>query len=253
MPTRPHILIAGDGQAWTYKAAALIRKLSEEAIASAGRCLLALSGGSTPTTLYHTLTTPEWRQQLQWRQMRFLFGDERCVPPDHPESNFGAAQRALFRPLAIDPHHVYRMKGESEDPTLAAREYEATLRHVADVPPPGFPTIDLILLGLGDDGHTASLFPGSPALHDGMHAVAVTHSPKGIRLRLTLTLGVINRATVVLFLVTGSAKAAMVRAVLEPQVPADDSLPAALVKPESGRVLWMLDRSAAGHLQQTRS
>lgn len=248
MPATPDIRIAHDGQEWAHEAAALIRAISERAIEANGRFLIALSGGSTPKTLYQTLTTNEWKRQFKWQQILFLFGDERCTPPEHPESNFGMAQTTLFRPLGISPDQIYRMKGEMQDPASAAREYEETLRSLTTCPPPDFPQIDLILLGLGDDGHTASLFPGTPALHDQTHVVTVTQAPKGIPLRLTLTLGVINRATVVLFLVTGSGKAPMVRAVLEQQGVADRALPAAMVSPASGELIWMIDHSAAAHL-----
>jgi 6-phosphogluconolactonase len=249
MPSHPDIRIA-DNQAWAHEAAMLLHQLSEQSIAATGRCLMALSGGSTPVALYQTLTAPEWKHKFRWQQMEFVFGDERCVPPDHPESNFGAARRSLFLPLEIDPTRIHRMKGETTDPSTAALEYEHILRTLTASPPPAFPKIDLILLGLGDDGHTASLFPGSPALSDNVRAVAVTQSPKGVSLRLTLTLGVINRATVVLFLVSGPGKAPMARTVLDP-MHADRRLPAAMVQPQAGRVIWMLDRSAASELPDT--
>lgn len=180
--------------------------------------------------------------------MLFLFGDERCVPPDHPESNFAMAQATLFQPLRIAPEQIFRMKGEAEDPADAARLYEATLRQLTHCSPPAFPQIDLVLLGLGEDGHTASLFPGSPALDDPAHAVTVTESPKGVPHRLTLTLGVINQATVVLFLVNGADKAPMVRAVLESVNAAERALPASRVAPESGQLIWLVDQAAAGQL-----
>jgi 6-phosphogluconolactonase len=239
-----------DDLEWAETAAALLHQLSEESVASTGRCLVALSGGSTPAALYRKLTTPQWKQTIRWPQLHFVFGDERCVPPDHPESNFGTARRLLFLPLAIESARIDRMQGEAPDVNRAAREYEERLRTLTASPPPAWPRIDVVLLGLGDDGHIASLFPASPALQDRAQAVAVTQSPKGVRFRLTLTLGVINRATVVLFLVTGSGKAPIVRDVLEPRDAADGSLPAALVQPQPGRVIWMLDRSAASELHQ---
>ena len=243
------IRITASGSDWAQAAAELLRVTSDTLVHSNGRCLVALSGGSTPKTLYDTLTTPEWKPRLQWEHMLFLFGDERCVPPEHAESNFAMAQKALFIPLNIAPHQVYRMKGEAEDPVSAARDYEATLRQLTHSSPPmALPHIDLILLGLGDDGHTASLFPGSPALAETSKAVTVSHSPKGVAARLTLTLGVINGATVVVFLVTGSSKAPMVRAILEPHDTAERSLPAALVAPTSGQLIWMLDQAAASQL-----
>ncbi len=182
--------------------------------------------------------------------MIFLFGDERGVPPDHPDSNYGLALEALFRPLGIGASQVYRMKGESADLSLAAADYERTVRDLTHRPSPAVPRLDLVLLGLGEDGHTASLFPGTPALSERNHLVAVGLSPKGIPSRLTLTLGVINRATVVLFLVTGAGKAQTVRAVLQSQTQAEQALPAAQVKPDSGRLVWLLDDAAAATLMR---
>lgn len=252
MPVTPDIRIARDGQEWSHDAAALIQRISEQAIQSNGRFLVALSGGGTPNILYQTITTPEWKGRFKWSHTFFLFGDERCAPPEHPESNFGMAQAALFQPLGIRPDHIYRIKGEHEDPAIAAQEYEKTLRRLTHCAAPELPRIDLILLGLGKDGHTASLFPGTAALQEQTRVVTVGQAPKGIRTRLTLTLGVINRATVVLFLVTGSGKASVVRAILEPQSTADRAFPAAMVAPEAGQLIWMLDHSAAAQLTVRR-
>ncbi len=214
---------------------------------------MALSGGSTPKTLYQVLATPEWKARLDWSRIVFLFGDERCTPPDHPESNFKMAHTSLFQPLNVHPDHIYRMKGEYEDPAAAAREYEETIRRLTNSPPPRVPSIDLALLGLGDDGHTASLFPGTIALQEDKRIVTVGHAPTGVRSRLTLTLGVLNHAAVVLFLVTGSGKAEMVRRVIESESEADRSLPAARISPESGGLVWMLDHSAAQQLKKRPS
>jgi 6-phosphogluconolactonase len=248
MPGTPDIRIAPDGHAWAHAAASLVHALSEEAIRSHGRFLLALSGGSTPRTLYQTLVSPEWNRRFDWPHIFFLFGDERCVPPEHSESNFHMAQSELFQPLGIAPDHIYRIEGEQPDPADAAQRYEETLRRLTNSPAPETPRIDLILLGLGEDGHTASLFPGTAALQEQRRAVTVGHAPTGIGSRLTLTLGALNRATVVLFLVTGSSKAGIVRAILEPKRSVDRALPAAMIAPDTGRLIWMLDRSAASQL-----
>ncbi|MGQ0693943.1 MAG: 6-phosphogluconolactonase [Nitrospiraceae bacterium] len=248
MTTQPEVLIYRDGQEWVHGACDLLRRTSEESIHSRGRVLIALSGGSTPRTLYQAMTSSEWKQRFDWDRMVFLFGDERCVPPDHPESNFGTAQAALFGPLRIKADRIHRMKGEAADPAVAAQDYEQTIRQLTDCSAPAIPRLDIVLLGLGDDGHTASLFPGTTALSDQGHLVAVSQSPKGISRRLTLTLGVINRATVVLFLVAGPGKASMVRAILEPHNQAERGLPAALVQPVPGRLIWLLDQSAGAAL-----
>lgn len=248
MPAAPDIRIAREGSDWAHEAAALVHTVSKEAIAARGRCLLALSGGSTPKTLYQTLASPEWKERFEWSRICFLFGDERCVPPDHDQSNFAMAQAALFQPLAIHPDHVYRMKGELPDPLAAAHDYEKTLRRLTQCVAPDMPRLDLILLGLGDDGHTASLFPGTAALHERTRAVTVGTAPIGVPSRLTLTLGVLNRATVVLFLVSGSGKAPIVQAILEPRSQTGQTFPVSLVAPTDGRLIWMLDRSAAAQL-----
>jgi 6-phosphogluconolactonase len=253
MAATPDIRIAPGTQEWGQAAASLILSVSQQAIQAHGRCLIALSGGSTPKTLYQVLTTPEWNARFDWSRIVFLFSDERCTPPDHSESNFGMAQTELFQPLNIRPEQVHRMKGESDDPPAAAREYEATIRRLTNSPAPRVPVLDLVLLGIGDDGHTASLFPGTAALQEDTRIVTVGHAPTGIRSRLTLTLGVLNHAAVVLFLVTGSGKAQMVRRVLDQESEADRSLPAARISPASGRLVWMLDHSAAQRLKKTPS
>ncbi len=248
MDVTPEIFIARNIQEWAQKTAAFMLSVSEQAIQSTGRCLIALSGGSTPRTLYQTIRTPEWNTRFDWSRIAFLFGDDRCVAPEHPESNFGMAQAELFQPLGIPPDRIYRMKGEHQDPTAAAEDYEKTIRKLTQCPPTEFPRLDLVLLGLGDDGHTASLFPGTAALQEQAKLVTVGQAPTGITNRLTFTLDVLNCAAVVLFIVTGSGKAEMVRRVIESQSEADRSLPAAKVSPDSGRLVWMLDQAAAQQL-----
>lgn len=248
MPVAPDIRIAHDGPEWAHEAAALVHAVSEEAIASHGRFLMVLSGGSTPKTLYQTLASREWKERFNWSRIFFLFGDERCVPPDHPQSNFAMAQTALFQPLGIPPDHIYRMKGELPDTRTAAQDYEKTLRRLTQCRATDIPRLDLILLGLGEDGHTASLFPGTDALEERTRAITVGTAPTGITSRLTVTLGVLNRAIVVLFLVSGSGKAPIVRAILEPRSETDRAFPSSLVAPTDGRLIWMLDRSAAAQL-----
>ena len=238
-------------QDWLHTACALFRDLTTEAISAKGRCIVALSGGSTPTALYRGITSPQWRSQIAWDRLLFLFSDERCVSPDHPESNYGLAHRHLFGPLNLPDRQVYPMNGSHPDPAQAAREYENTIRTVTACPAPAIPALDLILLGMGDDGHTASLFPGTAAVADSTRLVTVGQAPSGIASRLTLTLGVINRATVVLFLVAGAAKAPVVRAVLDPHSAHDQALPAARVRPEAGRVIWLIDHLAGAAFSAT--
>ncbi|HEY6260797.1 MAG TPA: 6-phosphogluconolactonase [Nitrospiraceae bacterium] len=248
MARPPEIRIAHDSYTWAVAAAEVVHTIGREAVRAKGRFLIALSGGATPETLYRALTSPAFAGYFDWSRATFFFSDERGVPPDDPRSNYALANRDLFIPLNITPAQVYRMAGESRDPQEAAHEYEEQLRRATNTSASSLPTLDLILLGLGEDGHTASLFPGSPALRDNQSLIVVSQSPKDPPTRLTMTLGVINRASVILFLVAGTGKAEVVRAILDPKTEAERQLPAALVAPEEGRLIWLLDRAAAAEL-----
>ena len=244
-------VLNGDVSRWASEAARFVLSLQERAVKDHGRFLVALSGGRTPEQLYQRLVSISSTARHEWRNTDFFFGDERCVPPDHPESNYHLAEEALFKPLHIAANQIHRMTGEHPDPEVAAKDYEEVLRASTNPPPSAWPQLDLVLLGLGHDGHTASLFPGTDALGETRRCVTVGHAPANPRLRLTLTLGVINHATVVVFLANGESKAAAVKAVLEPQRDADRNLPAALVRPVRGRLVWLLDRPAAARLTGT--
>ncbi len=229
------------------KAADFFLRAGEQAIAERDRFFVALSGGSTPSALYSILASPEYARRLDWSKVHFLFGDERGVPPSHPDSNFAMANRVLFTPLRIPSTQIHRMRGEYQ-PEIAAAQYEDTLRRLTATAPGQWPRLDLVLLGMGDDGHTASLFPGTASLDERTRWVVPSLAPQGTQSRLTLTLGVINHASVILFLVTGLNKAPVIRSVIERQ-PTDPVLyPAGLVQPERGRLLWYLDRAAASEL-----
>ncbi|THJ21157.1 MAG: 6-phosphogluconolactonase [Nitrospira sp. CG24E] len=248
MARPPEIRIAHDSHTWAAAAAELVHALGREAIRADSRFLIALSGGATPENLYRALTSLAFADRFDWSRTTFFFSDERAVPPDDPRSNYALANKTLFTPLKIAPSQVYRMAGESRDPQAAAHDYEQQLRHATNTSPSNSPILDLVLLGLGEDGHTASLFPGSPALRDNKRLIAVTQSPKDPPTRLTMTFGAINRATVILFLVMGVGKAEIVRAILDPKTDAERQLPASLVAPEKGRLIWLLDRAAAAGL-----
>ena len=248
MARPPEIHIAQDSHTWASAAAELVHSVGREAVRVNGRFLIALSGGTTPETLYRALTSPAFADRFDWSRTTFFFSDERGVPPDDPRSNYALANNTLFAPLKIAHSQVYRMAGESRDPQAAAHEYEQQMRRATNTSPSSSPTLDLVLLGLGEDGHTASLFPGSPALRDNQSLIAVTQSPKDPPTRLTMTLGAINRANVILFLVAGTGKAGVVRAILDPKTEAERQLPASLVAPEVGRLIWLLDRAAAAEL-----
>ena len=248
MPAVPDIRIHPDSQAGAEAAAAFVLEAGTEAVRANGRFFIALSGGTTPETLYRVLTSPVFADRFDWSRATFFFSDERCVPPDDPRSNYALADKTLFAPLRITPSQVYRMAGESRDPQAAASEYEQQLRLATKTSPSAQPSLDLILLGLGEDGHTASLFPGASILRDYQRVIGATQSPKDPPNRLTMTLAVINRASVILFLVAGAGKAGVVRAILDPKTEAERELPASLVAPEKGRLIWFLDRAAAAEL-----
>lgn len=250
MSPLPGILIFPDPQELAAKAADFVLESGARAIAASNRFLVALSGGSTPELLYTILASPDRARRLDWSKVEFLFGDERGVPPSHPDSNFAMANEALFRPLNISSGQIHRMRGE-DPPEIAAAEYENRIRRLCGTAPGQWPVLDLVLLGLGTDGHTASLFPGTPSLNETIRWVIPSLAPHGTRSRLTLTLGVINHASVVLFLVAGSTKSQIVQRIHERQPTAAVHYPANLVQPQSGRLLWYLDRAAAAELSMS--
>jgi 6-phosphogluconolactonase len=200
-----------------------------------------LAGGTTPASLYRALAEPGRVPRASWRSIECFFGDERCVPPDHPDSNDGMVRRALLRPLGDDAPRVHRMRGEAPDPERAAREYEALMRERFQTPPPDVPSFDLALLGLGGDGHTASLFPG--VMPDPERLVVPVTKPGDGSTRITVTYRLLHEARVLLFFVLGAAKAAAVASTLRSR--AQDPTPAALAMAGRGRSIWVLDRAAA--------
>ena len=210
---------------------------------------VVLAGGTTPQALYALLASAEYRNRVAWDQVSFFFGDERAVPPDHPDSNYRTAQEALFRPLNISEKHIYRMKAEQPDLEAMATDYERALQSAFDGE--RVPCFDLIFLGMGPDGHTASLFPGHPALAERKRwVVAVMDAPKPPPRRLTLTVPVLNAARLVLFMATGEDKAQALREVLEGNA-SPDQYPAKHVRPGSERLVWLVDEAAGGTLSHS--
>lgn len=207
---------------------------------------VALGGGTTPKALYERLASVECRSRVAWDHVSFFFGDERAVSPDHPDSNYRVANDALFRPLDISGKNVYRMKAEMPDLEAAALDYERTLQSVFNGE--RVPHFDLILLGMGPDGHTASLFPGGPALAECRRLVVpVMDAPKPPPRRLTLTIPVLNAARLVLFMATGADKAPALRGVLTGTA-SPDRYPARYVRPGPDRLAWLVDETAGGTL-----
>jgi len=213
-----------------------------DAIAARGQFIVALSGGSTPRDTYLRLGTEALVSRVMWSRVQVLWGDERCVPPDHIESNYRMARETLLDRVPVPAANVHRVPGE-DDPATAAGVYETTLRALLRTPA----RIDLVLLGLGEDGHTASLFPGSAAVHEQTRWVLTARAAAASMWRITLTPVVINAAAEVLFLVSGEAKAGILRRVLEgPRLPLE--LPAQAIAPSNGRVRWCVDAAAAADL-----
>jgi 6-phosphogluconolactonase len=240
--------VVADQTALAKEAAERCSQIAQEAVARGGRFTIALSGGSTPKLLYSLLAAEPYSTSLPWRKTHVFWGDERAVPPGDHDSNFGMAKATLLDRVPVPPERVHRMQAEGDDLDLAAREYEAKIASVFAVPPTGDPpSFDLILLGLGPDGHTASLFPHTEAVRERARWVVRNHVPKLNSDRVTLTAPILNQASTVLFLVTGADKASAFQAVLEG--PADpERLPAQLIQPTSGRLIWLVDRAAASML-----
>lgn len=204
------------------------------AIAERGRCTLALAGGSTPKPLYEALA----QQDLPWDKLHIFWGDERYVPPDHPDSNANMARKAWLDRVPFPPENIHPMPTEAEDPAVAAQTYEQHLRDFFDEQ--DFPRLDLILLGIGDDGHTASLFPHTAALQVCDRSVTVGN--KDGQPRLTLTVPVLNQGRCVLFLVAGENKRSALAQIMAPQA-SEEEFPARLIHP-AGKLLWLLEASA---------
>lgn len=216
-----------------------------ESIRERGRFVVALSGGSTPLSLFELLASPPFASKIDWRHVHICWGDERSVPPDDARSNYRMACDALLDHVPIPEAHIHRMRGE-DVPERAAAAYEAELRALFDGSEAydEFPSLDLILLGLGTDGHTASLFPSGSALREQSRWVVADYVESVSMWRITLTLPLINASRYVLFLVAGAEKADVVQRILAAPGFAP-SLPAALVVPARGLLRWILDGAAA--------
>lgn len=245
----PGVLVFPDAEEAARAAAGRFAACAAEAHAAREIFCVALVGGGTPRQLYRKFAEEPWRSQVDWRRVHFFWSDERAVPPGDPESNFGMAQREFLSRVAAPPENLHRMEAERPDAAAAARDYEAALRRWLPVNANGVPRFHLILLGIGHDGHTASLFPSSQALEEQSRWVVSTEVP-GIGRRMTLTLPVLNAAQRVLFLVTGEKKAEILAHIVSDSSP---PVPAQLVRPAEGERLFFVDAAAAGLLADSRS
>lgn len=239
---RREIIVAADKDELTLIAAEKFTDIAAEAIRAEGRFTVALSGGSTPRALYQMLSN-KYAAAIDWPSILFFFGDERNVSPDSLESNYRLANENLFLPLNIDPGNVFRWKTELLTPNEIAREYETTLTRQFNGPS----RFDLILLGMGPDGHTASLFPHTKALNQKNAQAVENWVPQLDTWRFTLTFPAINNAKNIIFLVTGEEKSDTLKIVLENE-PICDLFPSQCVKPENGKLTWLVDSAGAASL-----
>jgi 6-phosphogluconolactonase len=241
MSPAPQVRILPSKEELFRVAAEVFCALGSQAIRERGRYTVALSGGSTPRGLHQELVT-NFSTHLPWDKVFFFWGDERHVPPDFPESNFRMAKETLLSKLPIPTENVFRMRGELPDANQGAALYEQTLREFFHPAPSQFPRLDFILLGIGSDGHTASLFPGTRALEEKQHFVVGNWVEQHSTWRITLTYPVLNNAANVMFLVEGSGKAEIVRKALKDPAA---NLPSQKVLPVNGELMWYLDQAAA--------
>jgi len=244
------IKIYQDRESLARAAAEHIIESGTTTIQNRDRFSLALAGGSTPKATYKLLASHEYAQRLDWKRVHIFWGDERCVPPEHPDSNYRMARQSLLDHVPIPVKNIHRMRAE-EEPKKAALEYEGSLRTFfsmhSDVGSPGQKSFDLVLLGMGDDGHTASLFPSSDALNESVcwvTAVEHTNPPPPLVTRLTLTLPAINAAAQVTFLVAGASKSQSLKHVLSSPDQSSPVLPAQFIQPLNGQLLWLVDEAA---------
>jgi 6-phosphogluconolactonase len=244
------ILIYSGAAELAREAARRFAELAESFTGEAGRGAVALSGGSTPKAMFQILAEKPLADTLPWRSIYFFWGDERCVPPDHADSNYRMADETLLSKVPVPRENIFRIPAEDEDHGRAAANYSETVRRffnpVATAPgaEPEWPNFDLVFLGMGADGHTASLFPGTAAPHVNDRVAVANYVEKFQSWRITLTADAINRARNVIFLVAGADKAPALKEVIEgPRNP--EQYPSQLIAPSHGKLLWMVDEAAA--------
>ena len=251
MESSPKITVVDDAAALADAAARVVVDIALEAVKARGRFTVALAGGSTPRETYERLAGSPLREQMPWERTWVFFGDERGVPPDHPESNYRMANNALLAKVPIPHEQIARIRGEAEDPEAAAAEYARLISDVFGSRRGELPAFDLILLGMGIDGHIASLFPGSPVLKEVFRPVAAVHAAAAtIPQRFTFTFPLLNAARHVMFLVAGPEKAKGLKSALGDS---SSGLPASMVRPTSGTLVWLVDRQAAALVSGAKS
>lgn len=242
------IRILPDGAAIAKIAAQEFVQAAAVAVRAKGSFDVSLAGGSTPKALYSLLVNdPTLRSQVPWDKLHLFFGDERHVPPDHADSNFRMATEAMISKSPLKPEQITRIKGEYPDAEKAALEYEKALREYFKLKDTEYPHFDFLLVGMGNEGHTLSLFPGTKALHPDGRIVVSNWIGKLYTERITLTAPAANNAAEIIFMVTGADKACALKSVLEgPFEP--EQLPAQLLRPKNGKLLWLVDAAAGSML-----
>lgn len=243
---RGQVIVVPDSDALARLAAETVTSVIAEARAQARNAAIALSGGSTPKKMGELLARPPYTERVHWDSVDIFWGDERWVPLADPESNAGEAIRGFLNHVPIPDERVHPFETDLDDPNVAAERYERDIQQTVPITG-GIPTFDLILLGMGDDGHTASLFPGTAAIHEERRLVVAHRVDKLDATRLTLTPRVINAAEQVVFLIGGAGKAGMLHAVLDGDVDVD-TFPSQVVRPASGTLIWLVDDAAASGL-----
>jgi len=227
------------------KSADIFTTLASESIAARGQFTIALSGGSTPKGMYNLLASDSYRDKIDWNKVHLFWGDERSVAPDHDQSNYRMANEAMVSKIAIPAENVHRMHAESADIESPAKDYENVLKQVFSLADGEQPRFDLILLGMGDDGHTASLFPGTKALAEKERTVVVNWVEKFNTNRMTFTAPAINNARNIVFMAAGANKVQPLKEVLvgerNPEL-----YPSQLVQPTDGKLIWLVDNAATG-------
>jgi 6-phosphogluconolactonase len=250
-PLTVNYIVVPDAASLAARAARHFVELAEQAVAARGRARIAISGGSTPKATFQLLGdgAQPWRQRMPWDRLELYWVDERCVPPDHPDSNYRMTREALLDLAPLQPAQIHRMEGELE-PEEAAARYESGLRNTFRLEGAETPSFDFVQLGMGPDGHTASLFPHSAAIHELGRLCVANHVENKDAWRITLTWPVINHAREVFFLIGGADKASVLKDVLTS--PRDvERLPSQLIRPASGILTLILDKAAAALLPAT--
>ncbi len=240
------VVVHADADALALGTARFVSEHARAAISARGRFAIALAGGSTPKGAYRLLAGHPFREEIDWRKVDVFFGDERCVPPDHPDSNWKMAQETLLSKVSIPSAQVHRLAGERDDLGVVAREAAATIVSVLGGSESAPPRLDLVLLGIGDDGHTASIFPDCVPIARGPALFARVKPASKAEWRLTMTLPLLNAARAVAFVAAGAGKRAVVRSIVKND--RDPPFPAALVHPADGTLTFLLDRAAAADL-----